>query len=150
MQEIKYKLSSLFLFFTMFLMFSCSDTQETGNLSDDGSRELSEVELNGRKVYRTYCLACHQKDGSGVRNMYPPVRESDWVEGDVKRLVDLIVNGLSGPIVVNGEEYNGVMPAQDYLTDDQIAAVLTYMRLNMGNKASEVTTEEVNRIRQEL
>lgn len=101
----------------------------------------------GKAVFEKYCLMCHQKDGSGVPPMYPPVKKSDWVTGDKKRLVKILLNGLQGEITVSGETYSAAMPKQDFLTNRQIAQVLTYVRQNFGNKADSVKVKDVMMIR---
>jgi mono/diheme cytochrome c family protein len=101
----------------------------------------------GKAVYIKYCLACHQMDGSGVPGMYPPIQKTDWVSGDKNRLIKLVLNGIDGPIEVNGEEYNQAMPQHKFLTDQQVADVLTYIRKNFGNKADAITPAEVARVR---
>lgn len=101
----------------------------------------------GKAIYMKYCMACHQRDGSGVPGMYPPVQNADWVIGDKKRLIHAMLNGLDGEIVVNGETYNQMMPKQDFLSDKQIAQVLTFLRQNMGNKADSVKVKEVTALR---
>jgi mono/diheme cytochrome c family protein len=108
--------------------------------------------VEGRKVYGIYCVACHQPNGRGVPNQFPPLAESDWVNVDgTARLIRIVLHGLSGPITVNGAEYNNVMlPWRDQLSDDDIAAVLTFVRGNKewGNRSGPVTAAEVRKIRE--
>jgi mono/diheme cytochrome c family protein len=104
----------------------------------------------GKSIYNKFCLVCHQADGSGVAGLYPPIVNTDWVQGDKERLIKVIINGQEGPIEVNGESYNNIMPAQDFLKNEEIAAVLTYIRKNFENNASAVTTEEVEQVRATL
>lgn len=101
----------------------------------------------GGKIYTTFCVACHQTNGKGASGRFPPLNKTDWVVGDKSRLISLIINGLEGQIEVNGETYNGIMPQHSFLSDEEIAGVLTYIRTNFGNNASAVTTEEVKAIR---
>jgi mono/diheme cytochrome c family protein len=82
-------------------------------------------------------------DGNGVPGLNPPLAKTDWVTGDKKRLINVILKGLNDPIEVNGEEYANPMPAQEFLSDQEIADVLTYIRASFGNKASAVTAAEV-------
>lgn len=103
---------------------------------------------DGANLYIKYCLSCHQKDGSGVPNMYPPIENSDWVNGDKNKLIKVLLNGLEGEIEVNGDQYNQVMPKQNTLTDAQIALLLTYIRQNFGNKASAVDPADVAKLRE--
>ena len=100
----------------------------------------------GRSVYKQYCLTCHMADGLGVDGMNPPLAKTDYVLGDKTRLTKVLLNGLQG-VEIDGEKYRGVMPAQESLTDAQIAAVLTYVRNAFGNKASAVTLAEVKAVR---
>lgn len=97
----------------------------------------------GAAVYEKYCASCHQRDGKGDESRFPPLAATGWVAGNVERLISIVVNGVGGPITVEGKSYNGVMPAHGFLTDEQIAQVLTFLRQNMGNFASGVTAAEV-------
>jgi glucose/arabinose dehydrogenase len=101
----------------------------------------------GSKLYNTYCASCHQQNGKGDGTRFPPIAETDWVSGDKKRLIELVLNGLSGPITVNGVGYNEAMPSHSYLKDTEIAQILTYIRSSFGNNASLVTPNEVSRYR---
>ena len=100
----------------------------------------------GKAVYRQYCLSCHQADGGGVDGLNPPLNKTSWVLGDKTRLTNVLLNGLQG-VDIDGEPYNNVMAAHDFLTDQQIADVLTFIRNSFGNKASAVTAGEVKTVR---
>ncbi|RYU97154.1 c-type cytochrome [Emticicia agri] len=102
---------------------------------------------DGKGIYTQYCLACHQEDGTGVPNLNPPLRKSDWVNGDRNRLIKVILEGLDEEIEVNGESYNRVMAAHSFLTDKQVADVLTYIRSNFGNSSDAIKEEEVKVLR---
>lgn len=101
----------------------------------------------GKKVYDNTCLACHQANGSGVPGMNPPLTKTKWVLGDKKVLINIVLKGLDEEIEVNDETYSNVMPALAHLSDQEIADVLTYVRNNFGNKASQVTEAEVKKLR---
>jgi mono/diheme cytochrome c family protein len=96
----------------------------------------------GKEVYTLYCQNCHMEKGEGVAGMYPPVAKTAYVK-DTKKIIGIILNGQSGEITVNGKKYNVDMPAQAYLTDAQIADVLTYIRSSWGNKYPAVTAAQV-------
>jgi mono/diheme cytochrome c family protein len=99
-------------------------------------------------VYTTYCMACHQGDGKGDGNRYPPLMQSEWVNYNKPRLIRVVLNGLSGPVQVKGLSYNEVMPAHGAtLSDDQVAEVLTYIKTNFLNIPDMVTPAEVNAVR---
>jgi mono/diheme cytochrome c family protein len=107
----------------------------------------SKLMLNGKKVYDMYCQACHQADGNGVPRLNPPLVGTVYVTGSKTRLIDIVLKGLSDPLEINGEEYNNPMAAHDFLTDQQIADVLTYVRNSFGNKAGAVSVSEVKKQR---
>lgn len=104
-------------------------------------------ELSGSILYNTYCAACHQRNGRGDNNLFPPLAEADWVTGDADRLIDIVLNGVQGDIMVNGKSYNGLMPPNNHLDDHAIASILTYIRTNFGNKAAPVNALQVSKIR---
>ncbi|MDB6070149.1 MAG: cytochrome c subunit of cbb3 type cytochrome oxidase [Verrucomicrobiales bacterium] len=99
----------------------------------------------GKAVYNTTCIACHQPTGLGLPPLFPPLKGSDWVAAPKPgRVVRIVLHGAAGPIKVNGVAFNGTMPGHGVqLTDDKIAAVITYIRQEYGNKASPVSTEYV-------
>lgn len=101
----------------------------------------------GSTVYATYCLACHQTDGSGVPNMNPPLVKTSWVLGSKTVLIQQVLKGSQGKVEIDGETFHNSMPPQPQLTDQQIADVLTYVRNSFGNRASIVTPAEVKGVR---
>jgi glucose/arabinose dehydrogenase/mono/diheme cytochrome c family protein len=113
---------------------------EKDNLSE---KNISE----GQKLYNTYCMACHQSNGKGASGRFPPLDQTDWVVGDPERLVHLILNGMEGPIKVNGEDYNGIMPQHAFLKDDEIAKITTYIRTHFGNEAQAISPQDVQKYR---
>ncbi len=121
------------------VVYLSAEVSQTG-----GSKETME---RGKKLYATYCLSCHQADGSGVPKLNPPLIKTTWVLGDKKKLINVVLNGMDELIEIDGEEYENVMPAQAFLKDDQIADVLTYVRNSFGNKASVITAAEVKALR---
>ncbi|NBB79836.1 MAG: c-type cytochrome [Verrucomicrobia bacterium] len=109
--------------------------------------EISLVE-RGARIYRNQCAQCHQAEGNGVAGVYPPLAGADWVTGHPEVIARILINGLNGPIEVAGNTYNGNMPAFGpnglALNDRDIAAVITYVRQEWGNAASEVTPDMIN------
>jgi mono/diheme cytochrome c family protein len=99
----------------------------------------------GAKMYAQNCSICHQPTGMGTPGQFPPLAGSEWVlEEGPNRIIKLILNGIQGPITVNGQPFNNAMPPwRDIMTDEQIAAVATYIRSTWGNKAPPVKPEEV-------
>jgi mono/diheme cytochrome c family protein len=95
------------------------------------------------------CVQCHQESGLGVAGTYPPLAGSEYVIGDTRRLAALVLKGMNGPIVVNGQTYSSQMPAWEIREDEEIAAVLTYIRSSWGNKAGPVPIDLVTAVRKE-
>jgi nitrite reductase (NO-forming) len=101
----------------------------------------------GQRLYQTYCMGCHQAEGQGIPGTFPPLAKSDYALADTSRLIETVLNGLHGPIEVNGQQYNGTMPPMGHLKDEEIAAVLSYVRSSWGNTAKPVTAAEVAAVR---
>jgi nitrite reductase (NO-forming) len=89
---------------------------------------------NGKNVYTNNCMNCHMEDGKGLESAFPPIAKSDFLKRPTKDLINIVLKGQSGEIKVNGVLYNGIMPAQDYLSDEEIADVLNYINNSWGNK----------------
>ena len=104
---------------------------------------------NGRQTYAGLCAACHQPTGKGLEGLAPPLAESEWVLGEPDRIVKVVMHGLRGPIKVKGVGYSYDMPAAGFLTDEQIAGVLTYIRREWDHEASPVPVDLVKKIRAE-
>jgi mono/diheme cytochrome c family protein len=114
---------------------------------DEVEDNLQKNLAKDQKLYNTFCGTCHQQNGKGARGRMPPLAGTDWVTGDKERLIGIALNGLQGAIDVNGESYNSVMPPHNYLSDDDLATILTYIRTSFGNQASAVSAEEVKAVR---
>jgi nitrite reductase (NO-forming) len=110
------------------------------------NRTLTEKIKIGKDIFGTTCFACHQSEGQGIPNAFPPLAKSDYLNTDSKRAIKTILNGLSGEITVNGKKFNNVMPSQN-LSDDEIANVLTYIYSNWGNNKTEITPQMVKALR---
>ena len=97
----------------------------------------------GAQIFASTCAACHQAQGEGT-DRYPPLAGSEWVQGDESRVVRIILHGLIGDVEVQGQVYNGAMPAWGpSLSDAEIAAVATYIRSSFGNQALPITAATV-------
>lgn len=103
--------------------------------------------IPGKRLYNTYCGSCHQRDGKGDGQRFPPLAGSEWVTGDKDKLIRMVLNGVSGPMTVNGVSYNNVMPGFGFLRDEDVAELLTLIRTEFGNQSSPVTQEEVAKAR---
>jgi nitrite reductase (NO-forming) len=95
------------------------------------------------------CFVCHQPEGQGVVGQIPPLAGSDYLAADKERAVRTVLQGLSGEITVLGKKYNGIMIPLNYLGDDEIANVVTYVRNSWGNTGDVVSPDLVRTIRSE-
>jgi len=118
--------------------------EPTGGESESGPAEKTPMEI-GSGVYGK-CAACHMANGLGSATV-PPLGGSEWVVGSEfgeKRLISILLKGISGPIQVKGQTYSAaVMPAWESLSDKEIAGVITYVRASFGNTGTEEFTPEM-------
>jgi nitrite reductase (NO-forming) len=103
----------------------------------------------GKGVFMQTCFVCHQLNGEGIPGQIPPLANSDYMMADKERSIRGVIFGQSGEITVNGKKYNGTMIPLNYLSDEEVANVLTYARNSFGNSGDAVTVAEVRRIRSE-
>lgn len=113
---------------------------------------LSDSELKlyiaGGERYQV-CMACHGAEGQGMAGVGTSLAGSEWVNNNPENLIRITLHGIEGGAAERGENVPGVMPAHGFMSDEDIAAILTYVRQSWGNSASPITPEEVERIRQE-
>ena len=108
--------------------------------------------LAGHEIYfrDAHCATCHQPDGNGLPPAFPPLAGSVWTSGDPERLIKLTLHGMMGPFELNGKKYDGLVPMTPFggmLKDDEVAAVLTYVRNSFGNKAPVIQPAQVTAVR---
>jgi len=103
----------------------------------------------GKQVFMQTCFVCHQVEGQGIPGQIPPLAKSDFLMADKERSIRGVLLGQSGEMVVNGKTYNGTMIPLNYLSDEDIAYALTYVRNSWGNSGEAVNLTEVRRIRSE-
>lgn len=115
----------------------------------ENDRELiiSASQGKGAEVYMQYCASCHQAQGGGVPGEFPPLINSEWTTGDKGRLIRTILHGMQGPIEIKGQHYDEVMPAHAFLDDEDLAALLTFIRNSFDNTADPVHESEVLLVR---
>ena len=133
----KYLGGAAFLLATVLLGFTWMETPEPRPTTADGEA-----------IYMSRCMSCHQTDGAGIAGVFPPLDGTDWVTGDKGRLIRIILNGMQGETKVKGTVYSGAMPPwKTFLSDEEVADVLTYIRTSWSNEASAVTQQEVASVR---
>ncbi len=102
----------------------------------------------GAELYEQHCQSCHMKKGKGFFKMYPPLTDSNWVGNDEK-IVGNIINGLKGEITVHGKTYDNEMPPMAYLTDEEIAKIINYIRVEIAEVEATISVGRVKEIRAE-
>ncbi|OOG54115.1 nitrite reductase, copper-containing [Rhodanobacter sp. B05] len=101
----------------------------------------------GKQLFAGTCSVCHQANGEGLPNVFPPLAKSDLLAADPKRAMTIVTHGLTGKIAVNGREYDSVMPPMSQLTDDEVANILTYVLNSWGNPGGQFSKDEVAKAR---
>lgn len=128
-----------------------ANTDRTNTQGNSAKTKLGKVEQElfnkGQLVYTTLCGACHQPNGEGQEGLAPPLKNSEWVSGSKERLTRIVLQGMQGPVEVDGKEYNLLMPGLAVLEDEQIASVLTYVRNSFGHASSAISVDEVAKTR---
>jgi nitrite reductase (NO-forming)/hydroxylamine reductase len=116
------------------------DSATAVHAAETASRSMDARLASGKQLFNTHCAACHQANGQGLPGAFPPLADSDYLAGGPEPAIDAVINGLSGPITVNGKDYNAVMPNLAYLEDIQVADIVTYVMNSWGNPGGEVST----------
>jgi mono/diheme cytochrome c family protein len=122
--------------------------------SGGGAATAPDPMVVGKRLFTQNCAVCHQQTGLGVTGQFPPLAGSEWVlsqdwHGD-NHMVKIVLHGFHGPVTVKNEQFNNVMaPWGKVLKDEQIAAILTYVRNEWGNQAPPITKEFVSQIREQ-
>ena len=117
----------LLILFVLLLALACGKTEH----------------LQGKALYTTHCANCHLEDGSGLRQLIPPLAGADYLRDNPAEVVRGIRHGMEGPMVVNGVAFNHEMPANIDLTDFQIVNIVNYINQAWGNDYGLVTVDEV-------
>lgn len=137
-------LTFLFIPFGFLVNYSSNHSEKSLN------NRFQKTKYPGEKVFKKYCITCHQADGGGVPHLNPPLINTPYVLGEKDELIRIVLNGLKN-VTIDDETYSNPMPSfKKILKDQEIADVLTYVRNSFGNKASAVTISEVKEVRSKL
>jgi nitrite reductase (NO-forming) len=115
--------------------------------SAKGTLTLAQQIEAGGALYKGTCSVCHQESGTGLPSVFPPLAKSDFLTSNPQRAIEVVLNGLSGPVKVNGETYNSVMPPMSQLNDDEVANILTFALNSWGNNGPAISAAEVAKVR---
>ena len=105
--------------------------------TEHGTLTLDQQIKAGGALFNGTCSVCHQANGQGIEGVFPPLAGSDLLAATPKRAIHIVLNGLSGPLTVNGKTYNSVMPPMSQLNDDELANILTYVTHSWENKGTD-------------
>jgi nitrite reductase (NO-forming) len=114
---------------------------------EKGTLDLKTQIAAGEVLFKGTCSVCHQPDGRGLPNVFPPLAKSDFLMQDKRRSIEIVLKGLTGPVTVNGNQFNSVMPPMSQLRDDEVANILTFVRNSWGNQGDGVAQADVTEIR---
>ena len=112
-----------------------------------GTLSIDDQAKAGEGLFAGTCSVCHQANGAGLPGVFPPLAKSDFLAADVGRATRAVLQGLTGKVTVNSQEYNSVMPPMNQLNDDEVANILTYVLNSWGNAGGRVTKDEVKKQR---
>ena len=121
----------------MLAVSTATKAAESGNLT------LQDQINAGAQLFSGTCSVCHQSNGAGLPGVFPPLVQSDFLNADHQRAVNILLHGLTGKVTVNGKEFDSVMPAMNQLNDDEVANILTYVLNSWDNKGGQVHSNEV-------
>jgi mono/diheme cytochrome c family protein len=125
-------------------ILSCSG--KTNDTRKETSVKFEQYYLQGQVLYTNHCSNCHQKGGTGLGRVYPPLNNADYLEGNVKSVICLIQNGIQGKITVNGKEFVQGMPGIPTLTDLEIAEIATYIYNTWENNHGLIEVNQVTQV----
>jgi mono/diheme cytochrome c family protein len=119
------------------------DQRTVATLRPPGAVAGAAAQIDGKQLFGSKCAACHQATGLGVPGVFPPLAGSEWVVGDEKVLTHILLHGVNEELVVKGTAYKGAMPAWKAMSDDELAAVMSYIRGEWGNQAAPIKADTV-------
>jgi nitrite reductase (NO-forming) len=124
-----------------------SPTAEAPRATQGGAVDEAALKQKGEAAYATNCASCHQAQGEGMSGVFPPLAGGEIPNGDATEHINVVLKGKSGPIKVKGVDYNGAMPPFAQLSDEDIAAIVTFERMSWGNTGGAVTPDQVKALR---
>ena len=128
------------------LIVSCMMSFCTSKPSNDSSPKFQQYFVKGEQLYEKHCSNCHQKNGSGLGQLYPPLDSSDYMRDSLDEVLCLIRYGKSGEIIVNGKSYNQQMPGISELTHLEIAQIATFIYNSWTHKKGLIEVKQTSKI----
>ena len=124
---------------------------EKNKPADTSAVTAAQSPASGASLFTSKCASCHQADGKGLPSAFPPLDKSEFVLGNPERLISIVLKGLTGPIEVEGQAFNGTMPAWgEQMSDQELVAVINHIRTKLGNnQAGEIQLQDVQKVREQ-
>ena len=128
------------------------DFEPKFGVAGGGAGASPDPKVVGKALFSANCITCHQANGEGLPGQYPPLAGSEIVLGPaVNHTIAIVLKGLQGPVTVKGQAFNNAMqPWEGQYTDQQLAAILTYIRSDWGNNGPPVPAELVKQVRDDI
>ncbi len=128
-----------------FMVLGCGTKgdKKANTIQDISDLKTKQYAVEGQQLYLNHCSNCHQEDGTGLRQLIPPLAAADYMLGNIENTIRIIKYGQKGEIVVNGQTFNQPMPANMKLTNLEIAQISTYIYNVWGNKSGLIDLEKV-------
>ena len=149
-ESVKMKVKYIAIAFG-FLLFAfgfqhCSEKKSDSNISSASSVKQQQYYVHGEQLYIKHCSNCHQKNGTGLGLLYPPLAKSDYVDNNFESVICLMRYGIEGELVVNGKSFNKAMPGIPSLSDLEIAEIATYLYNTWEHQRDSIELKDVSRI----
>jgi nitrite reductase (NO-forming) len=126
---------------------SLAPVAEAAKATASGTLTREQQSQAGSVLFKGTCSTCHQPNGEGLASVFPPLAKSDFLAKSPQRAIEVVLNGLTGPVTVNGTQYDSVMPPMSQLNDDEVANILTYVMSSWGNSGPQITAKQVAEVR---
>lgn len=124
----------------------CSGKKSDSNISSTATIKQQQYYVQGEQLYLKHCSNCHQKNGTGLGLLYPPLAKSDYVDNNFESVICLMRYGIEGELTVNGKSFNKAMPGIPSLSDLEIAEIATYLYNTWDHQRNSIELKDVSRI----
>ena len=124
----------------------CSGKKSDSNISSEAPVKQQQYYVQGEQLYLKHCSNCHQKNGTGLGLLYPPLAKSDYVDTNFESVICLMRYGIEGELTVNGKSFNKAMPGIPSLSDLAIAEIATYLYNTWEHQRDSIELKDVSRI----
>lgn len=142
--SISFKKMFLPVVISIFVLTGCSTKSDSAN--NTSSIKFDQYYLQGEKLYQIHCSNCHQKNGTGLGLLYPPLNTSDFIDSHFEEVICTIKFGKTGELMVNGKKFNKAMPPFPTLSNLEVAEVATYIFNTWSHKRGVVDVKAVDKI----